>query len=78
MTFCYWDGSDKKKQLIVRKGDSVRDVIQKCLRRIEKLNKDLVGATADTFMMIKADYILPNHILIMDYLTQQRNDGKCE
>ena len=36
-----------------------------------------MGATADTFMMVKADFILPNHILIMDYLAKQNFDNTC-
>lgn len=28
-------------------------------------------------MAVKGDFIMPNHILIMDYLAEQRTDGKC-
>lgn len=78
LTYCYWDGSGKKRNIIIKKGDSVREVIQKCLKRLQKSIPDLAGATADTFMMVKADYIMPNHILLMDYLDQQKPLGKCQ
>lgn len=29
-------------------------------------------------MMVKADFILPNHILMMDYLSEQKPEGKCK
>lgn len=71
---------ETKGEFILNKGDSIRDVIEKWLKRIQKENKDLFGATPDTFMAIKADYILPNHILIMDILSQQKQEGdwKCK
>lgn len=80
ISYWYWDGRGNKRRIVIKKGDSIRDVIEKCLKRIQKENKDLLGATPDTFMAIKADYILPNHILIMDILAQQRQDGswKCK
>mmetsp|Transcript_15648 Transcript_15648/g.13692 ORF Transcript_15648/g.13692 Transcript_15648/m.13692 type:complete len:219 (+) Transcript_15648:162-818(+) len=71
LKYSYWDGSGVNKEIIVKKGETIRDVIQKCLKRIEKINGSLLGATADTFMMVKADVILPNHLLVLDYLAKQ-------
>lgn len=56
----------------------MRNIIQKCLTRIIKTNSSLLGAIADTFMLVKSDYILPNHILIIDYLSRQKEKGKCK
>jgi protein FAM50 len=78
LKYSYFDGSGTKRSIIVKKGDSVKDVIQKCLKRLVKTHDKLTGAVADTFMMIKADFILPNHILLMDYLALQINDGSCD
>ena len=78
ISYCYWDGRGNKRRIVIRKGDSIRDVIEKWLKRIQKENKDLSGVTPDTFMAIKADIILPNHILIMDILSQQKQEGGCK
>lgn len=36
--------------------------------------KALQGSLVDTFMVIKGDYILPNHILFLDYVTQTEGE----
>ena len=76
ITFSYFDGRNIKHSLIIKKGDTVREVLHRCIKIIEKDNKELDGFILDTFMMVKSDFIMPNHIRFMDYLGEQKTS--CE
>lgn len=68
ITYSYWDGSGHRRQVRMRKGNSVAQLLQKCLENLRKEFNELKTASADHLMYVKEDLIIPHHYTFYDFI----------
>lgn len=69
ITFSYWDGSGHRKNIIMKKGKSIYQFLQKSLEDVlRKEFPELKNVTADQLMYVKEDLILPQHYTFYDFI----------
>lgn len=68
ITFSYWDGSGHRRQVRMKKGDSIYQFLQACLECLRKDFKELRSVSADHLMYIKEDLIIPHHYTFYDFM----------
>lgn len=69
ITFSYWDGSGHRKNIIMKKGKSIYQFLQKSLEDVlRKEFPELKTVTADQLMYVKEDLILPQHYTFYDFI----------
>ncbi|KXJ82468.1 hypothetical protein RP20_CCG013542 [Aedes albopictus] len=68
ITFSYWDGSGHRKCVMMKKGNSIYQFLQKCLEMLRKEFSELKTVMADQLMYVKEDLILPHHYTFYDFI----------
>lgn len=68
VTFSYWDGSGHRKSLVMKKGHTIYQFLQKCLDMLRKDYSELKTVMADQLMYVKEDLILPHHYSFYDFI----------
>ena len=68
ITFSYWDGSGHRRNVIMKKGNSIYQFLQKSLEILRKEFHELRAVTADQLMYIKEDLIIPHHYTFYDFI----------
>ncbi|KAK3093004.1 hypothetical protein FSP39_009904 [Pinctada imbricata] len=68
VTYSYWDGSGHRRQVRMKKGNSIQQFLQKCLEGLRKEFNDLKTVTVDQLMYIKEDLIIPHHYTFYDFI----------
>ncbi|CAG2164940.1 unnamed protein product [Oppiella nova] len=68
ITFSYWDGSGHRRSVMMTKGNSIYQFLQKCLDSLRKEFHELRAVTADQLMYIKEDLIIPQHYTFYDFI----------
>lgn len=69
ITFSYWDGSGHRRSIIMKKGNSIYQFLQKCLEDVlRKEFPELKTVSADQLMYVKEDLILPQHYTFYDFI----------
>lgn len=69
ITFSYWDGSGHRKNIIMKKGNSIYQFLQKSLEEVlRKEFPELKTVSADQLMYVKEDLILPQHYTFYDFI----------
>lgn len=68
ITFSYWDGSGHRRSVIMKKGNSIYQFLQKCLDVLRKEFSELKTVMADQLMYVKEDLILPQHYTFYDFI----------
>lgn len=68
ITYSYWDGSGHRKTLVMKKGHSIYQFLQKCLEMLRPEFTELKTVTADQLMYVKEDLILPQHYTFYDFI----------
>lgn len=68
VTFSYWDGSGHRKSLVMKKGHTIYQFLQKCLDMLRKDFSELKTVMADQLMYVKEDLILPHHYSFYDFI----------
>lgn len=69
ITFSYWDGSGHRRSIIMKKGHSIYQFLQKCLEDVlRKEFPELKTVSADQLMYVKEDLILPQHYTFYDFI----------
>lgn len=68
ITFSYWDGSGHRKQLSMKKGQTIYQFLQKCLEVLRRDFSELKTVMADQLMYVKEDLILPHHYSFYDFI----------
>ncbi|KAF2362487.1 XAP5 protein [Trinorchestia longiramus] len=71
ITFSYWDGSGHRRSVIMRKGNSIYQFLQRALDLLRKEFNELRAATADHLMYIKEDLIIPHHNTFYDFIVNK-------
>jgi protein FAM50 len=69
ITFSYWDGSGHRKSIVMKKGNSIYQFLQKSLEEVlRKEFSELKTISADSLMYVKEDLILPQHYTFYDFI----------
>lgn len=68
ITYSYWDGSGHRRQVRMRKGNSIQQFLQKCLEGLRKEFNDLKSVTVDQLMYVKEDLIIAQHYTFYDFI----------
>jgi protein FAM50 len=68
ITFSYWDGSGHRKSIVMKKGNSIYQFLQKSLEMLRKEFSELKTVMADQLMYVKEDLILPHHYTFYDFI----------
>lgn len=69
ITFSYWDGSGHRKSIVMKKGNSIYQFLQKSLDEVlRKEFPELKTVSADQLMYVKEDLILPQHYSFYDFI----------
>lgn len=68
ITYSYWDGSGHRRQVRMRKGNSVHQFLQRCLEHLRKEFNELKAASVDQLMYVKEDLIIPHHSTFYDFI----------
>ncbi|SPP87774.1 protein FAM50 homolog [Drosophila guanche] len=68
ITFSYWDGSGHRRNVQMKKGNSIYQFLQKCLELLRKEFIELKTVMADQLMYVKEDLILPHHYSFYDFI----------
>ncbi|CAD6992627.1 unnamed protein product [Ceratitis capitata] len=68
ITFSYWDGSGHRRSVIMKKGNSIYQFLQRCLELLRKEFNELKTVMADQLMYVKEDLILPHHYSFYDFI----------
>ncbi|KAI8924896.1 XAP5, circadian clock regulator-domain-containing protein [Entophlyctis helioformis] len=67
ITYSFWDGSGHRKQVECRKGDTIRQFLEKCRQQIPQLR----NVNVDNLMYIKEDLIIPTHYTFYDFIVNK-------
>ncbi|KAL5007924.1 hypothetical protein ScPMuIL_013505 [Solemya velum] len=68
VTYSYWDGSGHRRQVRMKKGNSIQQFLQKCLECLRREFNDLKAVTVDQLMYVKEDLIIPHHNSFYDFI----------
>lgn len=68
ITFSYWDGSGHRKEVVMKKGSSIHQFLQKALEMLRVEFPELRPMTADNLMYVKEDLIIPHHYTFYDFI----------
>ena len=68
ITYSYWDGSGHRRQVRMRKGNSIQQFLQRCLEHLRKEFNELKTASVDQLMYVKEDLIIPHHYTFYDFI----------
>eukprot|EP00877_Chromochloris_zofingiensis_P006192 jgi/Chrzof1/1826/Cz10g22180.t1 len=61
VTYSYWDGQGHRKDITIRKGDSIGTFLKAVRDQIAPQFRELRAVSVDNLMYIKEDIILPHH-----------------
>ncbi|KOC61956.1 Protein FAM50 like protein [Habropoda laboriosa] len=79
ITFSYWDGSGHRRSVIMKKGNSIYQLLQRCLEVLRREFSELKTVMADQLMYVKEDLILPHHYTFYDFIvTKVMHDASVE
>lgn len=71
--FIHWDGNGEQHQVLVKKGWAISKFLEKARTDV----KELRGHTSDALMLVKEDYIVPQHLTFYELmLLKYKNDDK--
>ncbi|CAB0044927.1 unnamed protein product [Trichogramma brassicae] len=68
IVFSYWDGSGHRRSVTMKKGNSIYQLLQRCLEVLRKEFSELKTVMADQLMYVKEDLILPHHYTFYDFI----------
>lgn len=68
ITYSYWDGSGHRRQLKLKKGNTIQQFLQRALETLRKEFNDLKPVSVDQLMYVKEDLIIPQHYSFYDFI----------
>ncbi|XP_071496351.1 protein FAM50A-like [Diadema antillarum] len=68
ITYSYWDGSGHRKNVKMKKGDTIQRFLQRCLEGLKKDFHELKAVSVEQMMYIKEDLIIPHHYSFYDFI----------
>ena len=71
ITYSYWNGAGHRRQLTVKKGDSVGTFLRAVQEQLAPQFRELKAVSSSGLMYIKEDIILPNTITFYELITKK-------
>jgi len=71
ITYSYWDGSGHRKNITMKKGNSIYQFLVKVLEAIRSEFPELKTVTADQLMYVKEDLIIPQTNTFYDFIVSR-------
>jgi protein FAM50 len=71
ITYSYWDGSGHRKTIVVKKGDTIAQFLEKCRMNCVPDFPELRGSSCETMMYIKEDLIIPQSHTFYDLIVSK-------
>ncbi|XP_050433903.1 protein FAM50 homolog [Adelges cooleyi] len=68
ITFSYWDGSGHRRTIVMKKGNTIYQFLQKAMELLRREFGELKTIMADQLMYVKEDLILPHHYSFYDFI----------
>lgn len=68
ITYSYWDGSGHRRQLRLKKGNTIQQFLHRALESLRKEFNDLKPVGVDQLMYVKEDLIIPHHYSFYDFI----------
>jgi len=68
ITYSYWDGSGHRRTVTMKKGNTIQQMMHKCLDSLRKEFNDLKPVSVDQLMYVKEDLIIPHHYSFYDFI----------
>lgn len=68
ITYSYWDGSGHRRQIRLKKGNTIQQFLHKALDSLRKEFNDLRPISVDQLMYVKEDLIIPHHYSFYDFI----------
>lgn len=68
ITYSYWDGSGHRNKLIITKGSSIGQFLEKARKDLSHEFHELRGCTTDQLIYVKEDLIIPQHFTFYDLI----------
>ncbi|KAL8613757.1 Protein fam50a [Nucella lapillus] len=68
ITYSYWDGSGHRRQINLKKGNTMQQFLHKALETLRKEFNDLKPISVDQLMYVKEDLIIPHHYSFYDFI----------
>ncbi|GAA96281.1 uncharacterized protein L969DRAFT_84129 [Mixia osmundae IAM 14324] len=62
--YSYWDGSGHRKDVTMKKGDTIAQFLAECRKQVPELR----ATSVDNLMYIKEDLIIPHHYRFYDFI----------
>ncbi|CAL5228756.1 g11943 [Coccomyxa viridis] len=69
ITYSYWDGQGHRRLATVKKGDTVKDFLQKVKEQLIPEFRELRTTSVSTLMYVKEDLIIPHHFSFYDLIS---------
>ena len=68
ITYSYWDGSGHRRQINLKKGNTIQQFLHRALESLRKEFNDLKPISVDQLMYVKEDLIIPHHYSFYDFI----------
>lgn len=68
ITYSYWDGSGHRRQINLKKGNTIQQFLHRALETLRKEFNDLKPISVDQLMYVKEDLIIPHHYSFYDFI----------
>jgi protein FAM50 len=68
ITYSYWDGSGHRRNVTVRKGNSIGEFLELVRKDLCKEFRELVNVSSDALLYVKEDLIIPSDMTFYDLI----------
>eukprot|EP00042_Codosiga_hollandica_P059044 m.900188 g.900188 ORF g.900188 m.900188 type:complete len:347 (+) comp60040_c0_seq4:11-1051(+) len=68
ITYSYWDGSGNRRQIELKKGNTISEFLSACLQDLRKEFSELRGVSSESLIYVKEDLIIPHHYSFYDFI----------
>ncbi|KRZ62759.1 Protein FAM50 -like protein, partial [Trichinella nativa] len=68
IAFSYWDGSGHRRDLKMKKGNSIQQFLQRALEMLRKDFNELKTVSSDSLIFVKEDLIIPHFHTFYDFI----------
>jgi protein FAM50 len=68
ITYSYWDGSGNRRQIEMKKGNTIAEFLSAALHDLRKDFPELRGVSSESLLYVKEDLLIPHHYSFYDFI----------
>lgn len=68
IVYSYWDGSGHRRTVVVKKGDSIAEFLEKVRQDLSRDFREMLNISSDALIYVKEDLILPQDLTFYDLI----------